>query len=71
MEDLLTEPFTIITRGEQKLYKFKNGKDIYSEEEFKALLKKNIEDTCEVKSEVKQETKSTNKRNKKAKSTTD
>lgn len=68
MNDLLTQPYIEIKRGDKKLYKFKNGQKIYSEEEFKAILKQNIEDTCEVKSEFKQETKSVDKGNKKTKS---
>lgn len=69
--DLLTKPFCTIGHGENKLYKFIGDYKTYTEAEFKALLRKNVEETCEVKSEVKQETKPTNKRNKKAKSTTD
>lgn len=68
MNDLLTQPYIEIPRGDKKLYKFKNGQKTYSEEEFKAILKQNIEDTCEVKSEFKQETKSVDKGNKKTKS---
>lgn len=69
MEDLLTEPYVEMKVGDKKFYKFTNGTLVYSEEEFKALLRKNIAETTEVKDEVKQEAKPINRGNKKKKST--
>lgn len=60
--DLLTQPYSVIKRNGYNLYKFKNGPLVYTEEEFKAILKKNIEDTTN--NEVKQETIPTSKKNK-------
>ena len=59
MSDLLTQPYIKIGN----LYKFANGQKTYTEKEFKALLKNNIEETCEVKDEVKPKARKTNRKN--------
>lgn len=63
MNDLLTQPYIQIGSGKNKLFKFKDGKGTYTEEEFKALLKQNIEETC--KNDIKPKTKRTNKKDNK------
>lgn len=62
MNDLLTQPYIKIGKGKNALYKFTNGQKTYTEKEFKALLKNNIKETCEVKDEVEPKARKTNRK---------
>lgn len=59
MSDLLTQPYIKI--GDK--FKFANGQKTYTEKEFKDILRKNIEETTEVKNEVKPKAKRIKKEN--------
>lgn len=69
MEDLAVEPYVIIGKGEKALYKFKNGKELYTKKEFMELIRKSLKEGMNSKSEIVEEARPTNKKDNRKKST--